>query len=111
MTTAQMPEEIDVHRLHQMRDGGEEHQLVDVREGWELEIAALDGAEHIPMSEVPNRLDELKRDLPLVVMCRSGGRSGQVVHWLRGQGYENATNLVGGILDWSAQIDPSKERY
>ncbi|GAB5390115.1 MAG: hypothetical protein Alpg2KO_30830 [Alphaproteobacteria bacterium] len=111
MSDASMPEVIDVHHLHKMREAGEMHQLVDVREGWELEIAALDGADHIPMGEVVDRMAELSRDKPLVIMCRSGGRSGNVVGYLRSQGFDNATNLAGGILDWSSKIDPSKEQY
>ena len=56
--------------------------LLDVREHVELELAAVEGAMHIPMREVPARLAELDRDAPLVVMCHSGGRSKRVAEYL-----------------------------
>ena len=51
--------------------------LLDVREHVELALAAVAGAMHIPMREIPARLAELDPDKPLVVMCHSGGRSRQ----------------------------------
>jgi rhodanese-related sulfurtransferase len=58
-----------------------------VREDWELAIARLEGAVHIPMGEVPARLDELDRDREIVVMCRSGGRSARWPGYLEQQGF------------------------
>jgi len=108
--------EIDVHELAR-RSGAEDGlQLLDVREEYEWEIANLSelGARRIPLGELPERLDELSRELdpgrPLVVHCRSGGRSARAVELLRDEGYD-AVNLAGGILAWAEEIDPEKETY
>lgn len=85
--------------------------LLDVREAWELEIARVESALHIPMGELPGRLDELAKDRDIVVLCRSGGRSAQVVRFLQQQGYSRVWNLAGGVLAWSEQLDPSLPPY
>ena len=85
--------------------------LLDVREHAELELASVDGARHIPMREIPERLTDLDRDTPLVVMCHSGGRSRRVAEYLQGNGFENVFNLRGGIDAWSTEIDPQVPRY
>jgi rhodanese-related sulfurtransferase len=85
--------------------------LLDVREPAELALAAVDGALHIPMRDVPARLTELDPDHPLVVMCHSGGRSRRVAEFLAANGFEQVFNLNGGIDAWSLQIDPRVPRY
>ena len=85
--------------------------LVDVREAWELEIASLPGAVHIPMGEVPARLSELDRGRAIVVMCRSGGRSLSIARFLESQGYPSVANLTGGVLAWAREVDPSLATY
>jgi rhodanese-related sulfurtransferase len=85
--------------------------LLDVREEWELAIARLEQAVHIPMGSVPERLDELDPAAEIVVLCRSGGRSAQVARFLQQQGFSNVWNLAGGILAWSEQLDPSIAQY
>lgn len=85
--------------------------LLDVREHVELELAAVAGATHVPMREVPARLAELERDAPLVVMCHSGGRSRRVAEYLSSNGFEQVFNLRGGIDAWSTEIDPQVPRY
>ena len=93
------------------RTHSEDVILVDVREPHELQLAALSRAVHIPMSEIPQRLDELDRKCSLVVMCHVGGRSRQVAGYLLAVGYENVFNLAGGIEAWSQDIDPKIPRY
>lgn len=79
--------------------------LLDVREDEEWAAGHIDGAIHVPMGQLPNRLQfdpgPLTQQAPLVVLCRVGGRSAQVVAWLVRQGYD-ATNLAGGMLAWEA---------
>jgi rhodanese-related sulfurtransferase len=93
------------------RDKGETPVLLDVREDWELGIARVDGAVHIPMGDVPARLGELDPARELVVLCRSGGRSAQVARYLERQGFSTVWNLAGGILAWAQQVDPSLTPY
>jgi len=85
--------------------------LVDVREAWELGIARLADAVHVPMAEVPARLGELGRERDIVVLCRSGGRSLSVARYLEAQGYRSVANLTGGILAWRRDVDPSLATY
>jgi len=86
--------------------------LVDVREGWELEVAAVRvPVVHIPLGQLTARFKELNPATETVVICRSGGRSMQAAHFLAGQGFEKVHNLAGGILAWSRDIDPSIPAY
>ncbi len=85
--------------------------LLDVREDWELAIAGLSAAIHIPMDQVPERMDELDMKRPVVVMCRSGARSMQVASFLIQNGFPRVFNLKGGILAWSEQVDQSIPSY
>ena len=85
--------------------------LIDVREAWELKIASLPGAVHIPMGEVPARLAEIDRSRDVVVMCRSGGRSLSIARFLDAQGYGSVANLTGGVLAWSRDVDPTVATY
>ena len=85
--------------------------LLDVREHDELEAAAVVEARHIPMREIPARLVELDRAVPLVVMCHTGGRSRRVAEFLVGNGFTQVFNLRGGIDAWSTEIDPQVPRY
>lgn len=86
-------------------------QLLDVRDMAELELASLPRALHIPMSQIPTRLQELDPQLPIVVMCHTGRRSGQVAAFLLANGFEQVYNLAGGIEAWSTDVDPALPRY
>jgi rhodanese-related sulfurtransferase len=76
--------------------------LLDVREPDEWTAGHAPGAHHLPMMELPARMAEVPTDVPVVVVCRSGGRSGQVVSYLMGQGWDNVRNLDGGMQSWAA---------
>ena len=86
-------------------------QLIDVREPYETEICRIAGAEHIPMRQIPGRLDALPRDRPLLILCHSGGRSLRVTEFLRTQGFSMASNVAGGIDAWARELDPTMRRY
>jgi rhodanese-related sulfurtransferase len=103
--------EIDVKQLKELVDTGRAPRVIDVREAYELEISSLPFAEHLPMGEVPTRYTELDPEAPLVVMCRSGGRSMQVARFLESRGFRSVSNLTGGILAWGERIDPSLRPY
>ena len=104
--------EITVKELNERLQAGDEIFLVDVREPFERDIINIGGV-LIPMRTLPDRLDELDlhKDKDIVVYCRSGARSGRVVHWLRSIGYDKALNLKGGGMAWREQIDPSLQGY
>lgn len=85
--------------------------LLDVREAWELELAAIDGAVHIPMNAVPARSRELDPARPLIVMCHHGVRSRLVASWLEANGFQDVANFEGGIDAWSRDVDPTVPQY
>ena len=91
--------------------GGDTLTLLDIREPWEIELARVDGAVHIPMGEIPGRLGELDRDRPVVVMCHHGVRSRQVALFLEQNGFQQVLNLAGGIDAWSVEVDPDVASY
>lgn len=86
--------------------------LLDVREPWEFQAASLPNSLLMPMGDVTSRAHaELDPDAHIVVLCHHGQRSLSVAMWLRGQGFERAQSLAGGIDAWSRVIDPSVPRY
>jgi rhodanese-related sulfurtransferase len=103
--------EVSVHELHRKRKAGESFVLLDVREADELALARLDGALHVPMGELPERIGELPRDGEIVVMCHSGVRSERVTRYLLAEGFTRVANLAGGIDAWSNAIDPAVPVY
>lgn len=110
-TVAAADAEITPIELKAKLDRGEQFELVDVREDFELDIGKLPYTKWIPLVELADRVGELDKEKETIVYCRSGGRSGQAVRFLRGEGFANARNLLGGILRWSDDVDPTIEKY
>jgi rhodanese-related sulfurtransferase len=107
------PIEISVGEVKRMLDAAEDFLLIDCREQNEYDHCRIKGSNLIPMNETPARLAELEshRDKRIVVHCHHGGRSLQVTHFLRQQGFEQTQNMSGGIDAWSVEIDPTIARY
>ncbi|MCE2502590.1 MAG: molybdopterin-synthase adenylyltransferase MoeB [Chlorobi bacterium] len=101
---------ITVEELAQWREEGKPHMLIDVREQNEYDFANI-GGRLIPLGEVRSRINEIPEDGDVVIMCRSGGRSGQAVKMLTTAGRTNVKNLTGGILAWADSIDSSIPKY
>jgi adenylyltransferase/sulfurtransferase len=110
--TGELPE-ISVTELEERLDRGDELSLVDVREPQEREIADLPevGQLRIPLGQLLNRVSELELDIPVILYCRSGSRSGWATQELRALGFENIWNLKGGLLAWKDDVDPSISAY
>ena len=102
--------EITVQELKQLQEKKAEFQLIDVREEHELEICEI-GGEHIPMGDVMDNLDRISSDKQVVIMCRSGARSGSICRALEAEGFDNVYNLKGGILAWADEIDSTITKY
>lgn len=99
--------EVTVAQLKEMMDNNEDFQLIDVRETYEYEVSNL-GGELIPISSITSNIDKISKEKPVVIHCRTGGRSGQVVMFLMQQyGYTNVYNLRGGISAWAMHFDPT----
>lgn len=102
----------ELAELLALRAGGkEDFRLIDVREPGEAEIVAIDGAELAPRGQVLGGDIELPRDTPLILHCKSGGRSAEVLRHLRGQGYDDVRHLDGGVLAWVRDVEPEKAPY
>ncbi len=84
----------------QRRLASREAVLIDVREPDEWQEGHVAGAAHIPLGDLTARLAEVPRDRPVLLFCRSGNRSGRATALLREQGYDQATNVEGGITAW-----------
>jgi rhodanese-related sulfurtransferase len=93
-----------------MKDHDKEVFLIDCREPWEYDLARIEGATLIPMRQVPQSVERIPKDTPVVVYCHHGTRSLNVTGWLRQRGIE-AQSLRGGIDRWSVEIDPAVPRY
>jgi rhodanese-related sulfurtransferase len=87
-------------------DIADDSYVLDVREPEEWSAGHAPGAHHVPMMEIPARLAELPTEREVMVICRSGGRSGQVVAYLMGNGWDNVRNVEGGMQDWAAAGRP-----
>ena len=85
--------------------------MIDVREPYEYEIANLGGI-LIPKGQILKHLDQIDRNKKVVVHCRSGKRSQDVINLLSKEaGLNNLLNLKGGILAWADKIDPTMAKY
>lgn len=98
---------LTVTELKAELDSGAQLFLLDVREPDEVALGHIPGVVPIPKGAVPSRLTEVPQDQDVVVICRSGGRSGAITEVLLGAGYTRVRNLSGGTMAYSAQIDPS----
>jgi len=104
--------QISVEDVKRQLDAGADLFVLDVREPHEYKIVNI-GATLIPLGEVPARLAEIEqyRNRPVAVMCRSGARSQKASVFLKQSGFENVSNVTGGILAWADKIDPSLPKY
>jgi adenylyltransferase/sulfurtransferase len=85
--------------------------LIDVREPHELEISVLPGVIPIPLGEIETRFSEIPKDQEVVMICRSGGRSGKATEFLLSQGYSHVRNMATGMNGYATSADPSYKTY
>ncbi len=103
--------QLEAQQLHRRLQQGEPPLLLDVREDWEFAIASIEDSRHIPMNNIPDRLDELDPGQETVVICHHGMRSEQVAHYLEQNGFSDVSNLSGGIDSWAREVDNSVPVY
>jgi molybdopterin/thiamine biosynthesis adenylyltransferase/rhodanese-related sulfurtransferase/molybdopterin converting factor small subunit len=104
--------EISVEEFRREREAkGDELVLVDVREPHEWDIVHIDGARLIPLSQLPDRLNELDGHAEIVTQCHHGARSMKALEILRGAGFGKVRNLAGGIDAWAERVEPGMVRY
>ena len=101
---------ITVQELRKWKVEKRDFQLIDVRELYEYEISNLEG-ELIPLNTIEANFESIRKDIPVVVHCRTGKRSQRAINLLKKKGYSNLHNLEGGILEWMGQIDKNLRLY
>jgi adenylyltransferase/sulfurtransferase len=108
---------ISVRELKSMLDardrGEDDFVLIDVREPGEFEIVAIPGAILIPKGYFldGSALSDLPTDKRIVLNCKVGGRSAEVLAVVKGAGFSDAVHVGGGVLAWVTQIEPEKPTY
>lgn len=102
----------ELARLLELRtEGKKDFLLVDVREPGEAEIASIPGAILAPRGAILGGEIELPRDREIILHCKSGGRSGEVLRYLLERDYAQVRHVAGGILDWISDVDPRMPAY
>jgi adenylyltransferase/sulfurtransferase len=104
---------ITPRQLKDMIDAGEDIDIIDVREPGEYEIVSIPGARLIPKNEflMGRALEDLPQDKKIVLHCKSGVRSAEVLAVLKSAGFSDAVHLGSGVLGWINQIEPHKPVY
>jgi rhodanese-related sulfurtransferase len=103
---------ISVTQLRTKLDAGEKIRLIDVREPLEYDIARIAGAELKPLGQIATWVTTLPdKSETIVIHCHHGMRSAQACDFLTRQGFENVSNLSGGIDAWSREVDASVPLY
>lgn len=95
-----LPQEVSAQQAAKLREQGA--FILDVREPEEWQEFHMPGATLIPLGELSSRLNEIPKDRPIVVVCRSGNRSAQGRDILLDAGFKNVTSMGGGMKQWRA---------
>jgi len=112
ITNNMHPDEVTVQEMKQALDNPALGiKVIDVREPDEYQIAKIEGVPLLPMSQLAARFGELDANQTYYIHCKAGGRSLKALQFLRQQGFRNLKSVKGGILAWSAEIDPKVPGY
>jgi adenylyltransferase/sulfurtransferase len=98
--------DITPSEVNEKLSSGADVVLIDVREPNEWQAGHISQATHIPLSQVPGRLADIPKDREVVMICRSGGRSGRAQEYLLQNGYTRVKNMIGGMQRWARDVDP-----
>ncbi|MGA4543270.1 MAG: adenylyltransferase/sulfurtransferase MoeZ [Streptomycetaceae bacterium] len=99
--------------LKEWMDAGENIHVIDVREPNEYEIVSIPGAVLVPKNEflMGRALENLPQDKKIVLHCKTGVRSAEVLAVLKSAGFNDAVHVGGGVIGWVNQIEPEKPVY
>jgi molybdopterin/thiamine biosynthesis adenylyltransferase/rhodanese-related sulfurtransferase len=103
--------EIEVGELQGLLQGEDTPLLLDVRERWEWDVAHLEGSLHIPLGQLPGRLQEVDTRREIITICHHGMRSLHARDLLQGAGFSRVRSLAGGIDAWAEGVEPGMGRY
>lgn len=109
----QLPLSVSVEEVSGLLESGQPLALLDCRTVEEHEFVHIPGDLLIPMDQIEEELEKILpfKEQRIVVYCHLGVRSQMVCEWLRGQGFQAAQTMAGGIDDWSVKIDTTLPRY
>ncbi|GEK33843.1 rhodanese-like domain-containing protein [Kurthia sibirica] len=93
---------ITTTEVQQLIEQGEKLNLIDVREADEVATGIIPGAQHISLGLIEFKMQDLDKKTPYIMVCRSGGRSGQATAFLEQQGFD-VTNMNGGMMMWAGE--------
>ncbi len=96
--------QISATEVQQRLENGENLNIIDVREVDEVKEGHIPGVTNIPLGLLEFRAHELDKNTPYIMVCRSGGRSGQATQYLQSMGYD-VTNMTGGMLSWEGKVE------
>ena len=96
--------EISTTEVQRRLEAGEPLNLIDVREVAEVQEGHIPGIVNIPLGTLPERVNELDKNKPYIMICRSSARSGQATAFLESKGFD-ATNMIGGMLAWEGDVE------
>ena len=88
----------------QFREGYRKAQLIDVREPQEFKNGHILGARNIPVTQMKQRLVEIRPDKPVYLYCQSGARSQRAAQLLHKKGYKDISQLKGGFKKWTGKV-------
>ena len=106
-----MYQEITPYDLEKRLNSSSQLILLDVREEFELKISSIQDSIHIPINEIPDKINDLDPKKNYVVVCKSGIRSAYVCEYLIKNKFKSVKNLAGGINEWAKKIDSSLPVY
>ncbi|SFE97764.1 rhodanese-like domain-containing protein [Alteribacillus iranensis] len=96
--------EVDMKELKKKLKNEKDVEIIDVRENEEVAQGKIPGAHHIPLGQIPGRVNEIDKNKHYYMVCRSGNRSGKAAMFLSEKGY-NVTNVNGGMLEWEDEVE------
>lgn len=99
-----MVKQVTAKEVEKRINGGEQIDIIDVREHSEIAEGKIPGAKHIPLGEIPLRKNELDKEKSYVVVCRSGNRSKAACGILNAFGFK-VENMTGGMNDWQGKME------
>jgi rhodanese-related sulfurtransferase len=88
----------------QFREGYRKAQLIDVREPQEFKNGHILGSRNIPVTQMKQRLIEVRKDKPVYLYCQGGARSARAAQLLHKKGYKDIYQLKGGFKKWTGKV-------
>ncbi|MBW3114464.1 rhodanese-like domain-containing protein [Bacillus sp. MCCB 382] len=96
--------QLTAKQVEELLNENQSLNILDVREDDEVASGMIPTAKHIPLGQVESRMGELEKSKEYIMVCRSGGRSGQAAQSLENQGFD-VINMTGGMMSWEGPTE------